>query len=617
MNSTKQKFGNSYSDVLACVHRANALLKSDKVTEAKGHIEKALSLDRNNPHLLTIYKRLSSLADNYYGDVGFFKITHPITNKYTYANWGSRKWEYYYVEKLLNEIDIENKQVVDIGIGIPSEHNFYTNYVRSNCNLTAFDPDGRLDEITMLSQKCCIVRQSAEQMEMTSNSVDVVVSISSFEHFPVDVFKRTIREIHRILKDDGHLVITLDLTYDKKSSAVWAILEKTLNGFPAKENDCQLQGHHQQLTLEYFLELISPYFYPEDTKIYNKEIAITKRMYSAEWNSHIAYLHLRKRPGNNCAAMRPVQYNTHNLAGQELCKRIKKFNKIVIWGLKTSDHSHAHIHRHFYETLKKLEIDACWVDDNRRYEELIRKGDMVIAVDVACSSLPIREGVCYCLHNCYKLYKEIEPSRSIVLQTYRSFVEQDGSEKWDDVTFFHRQKRILSQPWATDLLGEEFKEPVFKPETKTVYWVGSIWNDDQDQGNINEIQILKNVLKKRNIELVWLKNISDSQNIKYVRLSRIAPAIAGRWQVEHNYLPCRMWKNISYGQLGISNVKKFDDIFKDCIVKGQGIEEIIDNALSLSLDKYRDMIFEQQQIVKKNHTYANRLLGIVRAFDSI
>ncbi len=301
----------------------------------------------------------------------------------------------------------------------------------------------------------------------------------------------------------------------------------------------------------------------------------------------------------------------------ELCKKIRRFNKIVIWGLKTQNHTHRYIHHHFFTVLKKLGINVVWVDDSNENENVIGNEDLVIAAGLWVQNLPIRNGVYYCLHNGPEdVHQKIDITKNIRLQVYTNPAEQ-ASEKWDEVTFFDKGSQTLFQPWATDLLPDEFKIPVSRVLENCVFWVGSIWNNEQNQGNTNEIQILKNVLNKRNIELVWLKNISDSQNIKYVRLSRIAPAIAGRWQVEHNYLPCRMWKNISYGQLGISNVKKFDDIFKDCIVKGQGIEEIIDNALSLSLDKYRDMLFEQQQIVKKNHTYANRLLGIVRAFESI
>jgi len=234
-------------------------------------------------------------AEDKYGEIGYFVLNNPRTSKYRYANWGSRKWEYYYVEKLLDEINIEDKHVVDIGIGIPADSDFFKYYIKSNCRLTAFDPDERLDDVTVLSEKCRILRKYADETGLDSGSVDVVVAISSLEHFPAGAFHGAIEEMHRILKPDGHFIVTLDLTYNKKTSARWAILEKTLNSLPPSENDEQLNDCHRQLTPEYFLELVSPYFYTRDYTIYNKGADIRKLVYSKKWNSHIAYFHLYKK----------------------------------------------------------------------------------------------------------------------------------------------------------------------------------------------------------------------------------------------------------------------------------------------------------------------------------
>ncbi|MCK4292792.1 MAG: glycosyltransferase [Planctomycetes bacterium] len=301
----------------------------------------------------------------------------------------------------------------------------------------------------------------------------------------------------------------------------------------------------------------------------------------------------------------------------QLRRKIEKFNKVVVWGLKTQEHTHAYIHHHFFRTLEKLGASVVLVDDRRENEDIVESNDLVISVDVSSSHLPIRDNVYYCLHNCSDdIHRRIDPSRNIRLQTYMNSAAQAG-QMWDQVTFFDGKNRILFQPWATDLLADEFEEPILEPVGNIVFWVGSIWNDRLDRGNVNEIEMLKDVLEKRNIRFIHLQGISGSLNIKYVRHSLIAPTIAGRWQVENNYLPCRMWKNISYGQLGVSNVRKFDDIFNDCTVKGQSIEELIDNTLSLPLSRYRDMIYEQQEIVKSHHTYVNRLLNIIRAFEAV
>ena len=304
----------------------------------------------------------------------------------------------------------------------------------------------------------------------------------------------------------------------------------------------------------------------------------------------------------------------------ELRREIGRFNKVVVWGLKTSSHTHAHIHRHFFDALTKVGAKAAFVDDSAENVDVLERNDLIIAVDVASSHLPIAEGVYYCLHNCPDdIHRRIAPARNIRLQTYTNLAEpaSGGAEKWDEVTFFDSARRTLFQPWATDLLASEFEEPILHRSGGIVFWVGSIWDDGLGRGNVNEIQTLKDVLEARDIRFVHLRSISDSLNVRYVRSSLIAPAIVGRWQMEHNYLPCRMWKNISYGQLGVSNVRKFDEVFDDCTVKGRSIEEIIDNTLSLPFSTYRDMICRQQEIVKSRHTYVNRLLNIIRAFESI
>lgn len=303
-----------------------------------------------------------------------------------------------------------------------------------------------------------------------------------------------------------------------------------------------------------------------------------------------------------------------------LQQELKKFNKIVIWGLRKKYHTHRHIHQGFYETLKKIGAKVVWVEDEQENAKFIESNDLVISAEVygkmvpqknslADYSLPIRDDVFYCLHN-YKpvFYEKLKKENLLHLQVYSSNAEK-LTTKIDSVTFFDESLRILYQPWGTSLLPAEFKKPTFS-KSPFVFWVGSVWNDKNNHGNLNEIAELKEVLKKNNLKFVKVRFVPDWVNTFLVRRSRIAPAIAGRIQVEINYLPCRMFKNISYGQLGISNVKKFNEIFVGCSLEGNSIEELIDKSLSLSKKEYLEMVRLQQEIVF-NHTYIQKLLNIV------
>lgn len=297
--------------------------------------------------------------------------------------------------------------------------------------------------------------------------------------------------------------------------------------------------------------------------------------------------------------------------------------RILIWGLRKKYHTHRHIHQAFYKNAKKLGYETLWVEDEKKNQKYIQSGDLIISADPIGKmvpekhtfeeyNLPIRNDIYYCLHNFKDIFIEKVPKdKCMFLQVYNDIVNTIPEiEKWGPVTYFDKNTKTLYQPWGTDLLPEEFKKPIFR-QNRFVFWIGSIWNDSLNRGNLDEINQLKIVLKKHKLHFIQLRFVPDFLNTLFVRLSRIAPAIAGRFQTEVNYLPCRMFKNISYGQLGITNIKKFKDILGDSFIEGESIEEIIDKSLSLSKAEYFDIIKKQQEIIK-SYTYKNALNNIIK-----
>jgi hypothetical protein len=303
------------------------------------------------------------------------------------------------------------------------------------------------------------------------------------------------------------------------------------------------------------------------------------------------------------------------------------FNRIIIWGLKNKYHTHRYIHKAFYENAKKLGYDVIWVEDEKVNSKFIKYGDLIISSEVIGKmvpekkclddyNLPVIDGVYYCLHNFnYIFTSKIKFDYLLNLKVYIKDRAEKSDIKWGEATYFDSEKHILYQPWGTDLLPDEFKKPVFN-HNKIVFWIGSIWNNELNQGNLVEIKKLKEALNRKGIKFLQLRFIPDFLNIFLIRFSRIAPAIAGRYQVEENYLPCRMFKNISYGQLGFSNVSKFNDIFENCSVYNSDIEKAVEYVLSLSKKDYKELIIKQQEIVKQ-YTYKNSFDNIIKAFNFI
>ncbi len=308
---------------------------------------------------------------------------------------------------------------------------------------------------------------------------------------------------------------------------------------------------------------------------------------------------------------------------EELKINSKKFNKIVIWGLKKQWHTHRFVFHAYNRILKKSGVPVVWVEDKKENQSIIEKGDLIFTASGMTGKMvppklkledynvPIRDDVYYCLHAENDFFIEkIKPEKYIILRFYEN--ESENYPKLYEAVHFDEKTRTLYQPWGTDLLPEEFKKPTFC-KSKFVFWIGSIWNDKNNHGNIEEIAKLKSSLKKHGLWFVKVRFIPNFLNTLLIRLSRIAPSIGGRRQVEVNYLPDRMFKNISYGQLGFSNIKKFSSIFKGCIIYNEDMDVMIDKVLSLSKDEYIEMIKKQQEICKK-YTIAEHMNNIFKVF---
>lgn len=303
--------------------------------------------------------------------------------------------------------------------------------------------------------------------------------------------------------------------------------------------------------------------------------------------------------------------------------------RLVIWGLKKKYHTHRHIHESFFKNAKKLGLGVIWVEDELQSQKYIRPGDLIIAAEVIGKMvpektkeddyfLPVRDDVFYCLHN-YKqeLFKhKLRDNQYINLQFYSNeFTLSDEAEYWGPVTIFDKKTRTLYQPWGTDLLAREFLPPVFN-RNKLVFWIGSIWNDSLNRGNIAAIAALRESLAKHGLRFIRLRFIPDFLNRFFIRRSRIAPAIAGAHQVKVDYLPCRMFKNISYGQLGITNVRKFRELLGDASLPGETIEELVSYALGLTEQEYREKVLAQQKAIAR-YTYKDALENIERALSVV
>lgn len=130
-------------------------------------------------------------------------------------NW-SRLWEYPYIYSNLKHLfpQPENIELLDIGSGV-TFFSFYLAQLGFSVTASDIDPiaeqdiNSALKVIDTKSGKLKVSLCTEESLPFSDSSFDAITSISVIEH--VTDFEANIREIHRVLKNDGYFLITFDI----------------------------------------------------------------------------------------------------------------------------------------------------------------------------------------------------------------------------------------------------------------------------------------------------------------------------------------------------------------------------------------------------------------------
>jgi hypothetical protein len=121
-------------------------------------------------------------------------------------------------------------------------------------------------------------------------------------------------------------------------------------------------------------------------------------------------------------------------------------------------------------------------------------------------------------------------------------------------------------------------------------------------------------LIKRGGSRIKINGLSDSKNGELVRKSRFGATIVGDWQRNAAYIPCRLFKNISFGIAPVSNMKS--PIFiKNKSGFTENIDELIDFAISEN-KKDRLLRFESARNDLRMFTYEENIQRILKVLQS-
>ena len=331
-----------------------------------------------------------------------------------------------------------------------------------------------------------------------------------------------------------------------------------------------------------------------------------------------------------------------------------KIKQVVIWGYPLYSHTMSYIHYGWHKAFTSLGYKTYWFNDDNYNETMDYNNTLFISEGYVDNKIPLNSSSVYFIHDCINPSKYLDLGcrlidirfnvSSIKDCNYWYSLEEEKKngnvEQLSDVSYYqkltntsglrkeHENPRELNYEalytsWATDLLPEEFDENDinFDREQDTIYYLGSV-----GESNGSSIYKFAYEATKHNVKFKvnnpWKNPVDFDINKLHMKKSVICPDIRGEGDSNKiklgengtchksiGYIPCRIFKAISYGCLGITNSKSVYDLFDGKVIYSDNEQNLFHFAMKNRNNK--ELILEQMKIVKEKHTYINRVNDII------
>jgi len=114
---------------------------------------------------------------------------------------------------------------------------------------------------------------------------------------------------------------------------------------------------------------------------------------------------------------------------------------------------------------------------------------------------------------------------------------------------------------------------------------------------------------------VWQNPLSFADVMDLTRRSMLGIDIRGKWHVETRVVTCRVFKNISYGHLGMTNSEQIYQEMDGNMIYNPDPAQLFHDGMKNRTNF--DLIRKGMQYVKENHTYINRATSLLKVFEEV
>jgi hypothetical protein len=296
--------------------------------------------------------------------------------------------------------------------------------------------------------------------------------------------------------------------------------------------------------------------------------------------------------------------------------------KIVIWGYPPHTHTHSYIHLGFAKAFSYLDYDVVWYDDSEEYSQEDLSDAIIISENNCRRHLPIVDSSKYFIHNIedgFHSQNKIEHDNVYNLLVYHEqYNWNDDVKNIDEYSWYHPDTKTAVIMWGTDLLPDEIdsQDQVLFDNTKdTVNYIGSLSGE--------YIQKITSVVDSNGKQFVNYGGYSgirsrknngfmdDNQNIDLTKKSYLNFDLRPPQHLDNGYIPCRIFKALSYGCWIGTNSIKMNKFFDGRITTNEDLNNLYTETEEASKNATKEVLKDNQEFIKENHTYLNRVQSLL------
>jgi|TARA_B100000035_G_scaffold108553_1_gene92121 hypothetical protein len=317
-----------------------------------------------------------------------------------------------------------------------------------------------------------------------------------------------------------------------------------------------------------------------------------------------------------------------------------KYNKVIIWGYPLYSHTHSYVHHAYHKAFTSLGYETYWFHDDEYPEDFDYTNSLFIGEGFADKNIPINDSSAYFIMYCPSPKKYESADKFVDVRTvgvdikdhvYSYSLDKEKTEKVGPGCYFEAKssgkvhlkndyvdyeidsydKLFIS--WATNLLPEEIDfESMFLPRKNVIHYCGTISGSGVCENYSTFLPFVEEC-NKHNIQVThndpWQNPLPFEEVMRRVQESVMAPDIRGPEHLRTRVVTCRVFKNISYGHLGVTNSEEiYNEMDGNCVYNSDTRELFYDGMSNLDNG---DLILSGMKYVKENHTYINRVKSIL------